>query len=207
MSERVMYIDTAGTRRFLFGEPITSPEQPHLCRLCLLIEEDRLQVLSASYLVKPTDKWRWDDEQTERHSVHPGEAEALGQPVNEVWEHFWPLLEGVDTVVAFNMQFHWKMVERLSLAATGEVLGAEHAFIPVPPPQARYKCAMRASVSLVGKRVNGRLLNPTLSEAYRHFTGRSLDKVRHARFNGMAHCTAVREIWHGIEDHKEMRYG
>lgn len=208
MSDRIMFIDTAATGRFLFSEPVKAPEQPHCCRLCFVIEEEREQRIATSYLIKPTDAWKWDAEQIQRHSVTPEVCAEQGQPAHEVFEHFWPLLESCDSVIAYNAEFHWKIVERMCLEATGQVLGEEHAFVPVSPP-ILHLCAMRLCTDIVGKRsIRGRILWPALWEAYRHFTGIELAKVRHPRHNGLENCQALRAVWHGIEDHKGRRkYG
>jgi len=161
----------------------------------VLIEEDREQHLAGSYIIK-SHAHDWEESQIALHYVTPQYCAVAGQPAREVWDHFWPLLQSSDTVVAFNLQFHWHMIERLGFAATGAV--------PLPPENTRYMCAMRLATDIVRVpgRHQGRYVSPKLSETFRYFSGASLQKGMSPRGNGMDNCNAVRAIWHGIEDHK-----
>ncbi len=201
---RRLYVDCATSGPLLSRERGTSrqillndPRQPHLVRLAYLGVDDAGIVRGVSQMILPEPSWPPIlPDATGGHGVTAELAASQGVPLDEVMADFRAALAEADELVAFNIEFHTRMLVKASLD-----LGVTFMM----PPQVAPFCAMRMSAPLIGKpRADGKPGNmwPKFVEAYAHFSGGAelpvIDEVGPIE-NGLAMVDALRVIREGIE--------
>jgi hypothetical protein len=197
---RRLYIDTAISGRMLFREtdtghtvPLFDPRQPHLVRLAMLGVDAAGKVNESCYVVRPLPGWPGSTEDAiGGHGISNAYAEAHGEALHVVMDEFTDALAEADELVAFNISFHVRALQKAALDLGGNL---------VIPSQVRRFCAMRGATSYVRKpridRGEGYQW-PKLTEAHAHFGGGELPPIEDPIETGLAVVAAVRLIREGI---------
>lgn len=195
--KRTLFIHLETTGRYLFREPVTEPNQPHLARLALIsATDDDRPARTWCRLIKPEPGWRYEPGAITAHGITPEAAQRTGVALKSVMTAFVGELETVDRVVAFNSDFSRKVLER-SAHECG--LNWEYLFSETP-----VLCAMRLATDIVQiprMEPGGGYNWPKFREAYCFFSGEDdlppLDLSPERRGIALAEC--VQTIWQGIE--------
>lgn len=197
MPARTLYVDTATSDQWLYREPSTDPRQPHMTRLAMmLVAGDAIagdQSVEYCHLIMPNVHWVFGDFAVQANGVSRERALADGIALEAAMMELDALAHRADRLVAFNLDFHRRVLERSA--------GEANVNLFLPPDQV---CAMRASTSIVRKpRPSGAgFAWPKQNEAYMFFTGHvlippSADPIE----RGLALVRAVRAIDEGIAEH------
>lgn len=181
---RTLYVETSITGGWQFRLPNTDDLQPHMTRLAWLATGDAGHApRDWCRLIKPKGNWRFEASQIVATGINRGWGEDHGVPLIDAMRILIDELARADELVAFNMDFHWRVLERSAWQC--------HLQLPLPP---HAFCAMLRSVDAVSK---GR--RPKRAEAYWHFARAPLpvmtgDPVEHA----LAMIHTLETIWRGI---------
>ncbi|MFB3892370.1 MAG: exonuclease domain-containing protein [Phycisphaerae bacterium] len=166
------------------------PHQPHIVQLAALLV-DAHEESSLCTLVRP-DGWTVAPGAQKVHGISTKRAAAEGVPLADAIAAFHDLARRAEMLVAHNIDF-----DRLVVLSEYVRLGRISPGMSGPPnPFAgkREFCTMRASTDLVRLPGPYGFKWPSLQEAYRHFTGRDLDKAHDA----LADVRACRAIYEAI---------
>jgi DNA polymerase III subunit alpha len=164
-----MYVQTDTTGAFLFRETVTHVDQPHLVRLAWVIADDAEITSAWCRLVKPRNDWTYEDDAVVANGITPEHALAHGMPLEYVMARFVGVLDGVERIVAFNADFHTKVLQR-------SVFECGLHWRPLFQNKT-VACAMRRATDIVKKprmAPGGGYSWPKLWEAYEYFTGEEL---------------------------------
>lgn len=191
---RTLYFQTDTTGRYLFREPVTHEEQPHLMRLAWVIAEDDRIVHEWCRLVQPRNGWIIDDDAVTAHGITPEAAQAEGAPLDYVMSRFIAALDGVGRACAYNSDFHVKVLQRSAYECG---LNWQHLF-----NEHTVACAMRRATDIVKKprmAPGGGYSWAKLAEAYGFFTDKDLPPLdMDATERGCALARCVYAIDQGI---------
>lgn len=182
-----LYVDTATTGLWAFGKPHDAPEQPHMVRIAWMRDDD----VPVCLLIRPMAGWRIDDESRERHGVSMTDCQTLGWELGRVLDHFTAEVLKSDRIIAFNWEFHKRILERAAAEAG-------HPAIPWPVAS----CAMRAATPIVKKprqSPGGGFVFPKFGEAYRFFTGEEMPTHSDPIERGALMIASLGKIWAGIQ--------
>lgn len=195
-----LYIDTAVGGQWQYRAPNTDASQPHLIRLALLLVGDQTHEIALCRLVWPAPGWEVTPRASEMNGITRERAADDGFPLSDVMVNLEALIARADRVVAYNMDFHWRVLERSS-AESGIDL----------PASAERICAMRECTSVVKKPRNqpgGGFAWPKQAEAYQFFTGLELPPLNIDPVErGLALVRGVRAIHEGTLEHRQHRTG
>ncbi len=202
---RRLYLDTGISGVMLSRERdsghsigLADPRQPHLVRIAYLGVDEAGPVRGVCQIIRPEAPWNgWiSDEATGGHGVTTEIAEMRGLPLEAVMEEFYDALDGTDELVAFNIDFHVRVLRKAMIDLGGN--------FTMPGSVAPF-CAMRMAAPFVRKpRVDRKpgFMWPKLVEAYAHFSGGAelpgIDEVGPFE-NGLAIVEALRVIREGID--------
>jgi hypothetical protein len=168
---RRLYVDTATTGLTLYRESDADPRQPHIGRLAILATAEGMRPTGICRLIKPEPGWEWEAGAGAGHGITRTDAEARGVPLGEAMDTLLRALQGTDELVAFNWEFHRRLLMR-SMVDLGSYLEI--------PPTTRQICAMRAATPVIKKpkEVDPATRKPVpgyewpkLAEAYAYFSG------------------------------------
>lgn len=193
MPDRLLIFDTATTGRWRFNVSDDSSIQPHLVRLAYLVTDNGEMMLDESQLIRPLDGWFYEPGAIAQHGVTPELATERGISPAEAWSQFSSQMAQADLIVAFNTDFHLRVIERTCQEVTGQPLRALNAKI---------ECAMRVATPFVRKPRGGThgYAWPKMWEAYEFFTGNPLPKTLDPIDQGHLQTNATLDIWRGIVD-------
>lgn len=193
---RTMSLQTDTTGAWNWRGSIADADQPHMVRLAWVIDEDGEIVQEWCKLIRPKTHWEFEPDAMIANGISREIAETIGVPLNYVMAGFVADLDTVDRVVAFNADFHTKVLQRSAIEVG---LNGAHLFNEHP-----VACAMRRATDIVQKprmQPGGGYSWPKLVEAYAFFGGDdlpSLDMDPIERGIAMARCVHV--IDQGILD-------
>lgn len=191
---RYVYIDTATHGEWLFRESVLDPRQPHMIRLATATLAEGEPTFESSRLIKPEPGWDFTPKAFVMNGISRERCELDGIDARSVLTELAGELAEADAVVAFNMEFHRRVIERAAADAGIELL----------LPETRI-CAMRAATKHVKKyAANGRgYAWPKQTEAYTFFTGKDLGHPADVDpiLRGLQTIRAVRAIHQGIMEH------
>lgn len=197
-----LYIDTAVGGQWQYRAPNTDASQPHLIRLALLLVDDHDQSNEVAFcrLVCPEPTWEVTPRASEMNGIPRERAADDGFPLAEVMAYFERCAANANRIVAYNIDFHWRVLERSS-AESGIDL----------PASAERVCAMRECTNVVKKPRNqpgGGFAWPKQAEAYQFFTGLELPPLNIDPVErGLALVRGVRAIHEGTLEHRQHRTG
>ena len=203
---RRIYVDTATTGRMLYRESNADPRQPHMARLAILATAEDMRPTGICRLIKPEPGWEWEAGAEAAHGITRADAEARGVPLGEAMDTLLRALQGTDELVAFNWEFHRRVLMRsmIDLSSYLEI-----------PLATRQICAMRAVTPMIKKprEADPATKKPVpcyastkLVEAYAYFSGgEELPPIDTDPIDtGKALVNATRVIYEGTVAH---RYG
>lgn len=170
---RILFYDTETSDMPLWAQPSAAPEQPHVVQLAAaLVETEGRRVISEIDLLVRPRGWACTPETiaihgiTNERAVDEGVDEALA--INMFYE-LWSLS---DLRVGHVESFDARMI-RIALMRHG--FGEEDADAWKAAPAACTAELSRTTMGLKGRK------NPSLVDAYRHFTGNELQNAHTAR--------------------------
>lgn len=189
----LLFYDTETTGLPLWSNPSDDPGQPYIVQLtALLTDRDGLKISSMDCLIKPPAEAPFSEEAVDIHGITAEQCQALGVPMENALPLFFELWFKADLRIGHSESFDARMIRIEGFREFAEGIGddwkAGKAF-----------CTMMKSVNIVKVPPTEKMMaagrknfkNPTLNEAYEHFTGSTLgDKAHNAMFDVMA-CKTV----------------
>lgn len=192
-----LYVETATCGRWLYKSGNTTDAQPHLARLAFTLVRDGREELAWCRLIKPRNGWTYEADAVTNNGITRDAAEAEGIPIEAAMEHFSDAVEEAAEMVAFNMDFHARVIER----------SCKDARVAPPVAWPTQQCAMRACVDVVKlprTDPGGGYRWPKHNQAHEFFTGAPLPSVFSDPVQrGFALVRGVRAIWEGTQRAKQ----
>lgn len=175
-------------------QPSDSPQQPHIVTVAALLVdgETREELDSLDLIVRP-DGWEITQETIDIHGITMERAMDEGIPEKEALDAVMELWSRADLRIAHNTTFDNRIIRC-----------AQKRFFPDDCPdhdeimrawkedKALYYCTMIHARKVMGGK------QPTLAEAYKHFTGNELQNAHTA----MADARACAAVYWGIMDQR-----
>ena len=195
---KTLYLQTDTTGAFLFREAVIHVDQPHLARLAWCLADGDQPVSSVwCNLIRPQEDWDYEPDAIVAHGIPLERAEKDGIGLRPAMLAFVGALDTVERVVAFNSDFHTKVMQRSAFEVGLNWQQLFHA--------KTIDCAMRGSTDIVRKprmQPGGGYSWPKLAEAYRFFTKRDLPSLDLDPIErGIALTGCVHAIDRGIVSH------
>ncbi len=178
----IYFYDTETSGLPQFKLPSSDPSQPHLVDVAaLLYSEDGTLVDSFEAIIRP-DGWTIPDEVAAIHGITTEMAMDLGIPESEALDGFMAIHERAETRIAHNRPFDDRIM-RIALMRyrdeeAAEAYKAAAGFCTMSATRDIVKCPPTAKMVKAGFT---KYKNPTLAEAYKHFTGEDLEGAHRAR--------------------------
>lgn len=184
----ILIFHTDGTAMWQWKLPADDPAQPHLLRLATVHRGAGFTSGSGCALVRPAPGATIDPAAQAFHGIDVADAVARGQDLAQVVDMFDAWLREAALVVAFNLQFHKKMMDRAA-AEVGRTLTWPQTF-----------CAMQQSADIVRVKLqsNNRWAWPKLETALAYFSGEPIALGSDPVEGGLNMVRAVRTIYDGI---------
>ena len=177
-----IFFDTETTGLPDWKQPSESPEQPHMVQLAAhLVDLDSRKIIQSMDVIIKPDGWVIPEETVAVHGITTEYALEVGIPEKQALEMFLSISGGRKRI-AFNTTFD----NRIIRIATKRFCDEE---VQEKWHEGEYECAMIASRKIMGGK------QPTLEEAYRHFTGKEIENAHTA----LADTNACMEIYFAIE--------
>jgi DNA polymerase-3 subunit epsilon len=200
---KVIVIDTETNGLPLYHEPSEGENQPHIVELAALLFDGTDQIERLHYIVRP-DGWMIPDDVAAIHGITTERAMDEGIPEHQVLEAYLALHARADLRVAHNEPFDARII-RIGIKRFGDgrpawLLAPEEdrdAVADAYKNAPRY-CTMRSSTkacnlppteAMVAKGMKFNK-NPSLAEAYKHYTGEELVGAHSALIDAQA-CARV----------------
>ncbi|MDP1931944.1 MAG: 3'-5' exonuclease [Gammaproteobacteria bacterium] len=170
----ILFFDTETTSLPLWKEPSDHPDQPHLVQLAaILVNPDTREMIAFMDVIIKPDGWTIPEETIAIHGITNERALSEGIPETEALDMFLSLHSQCGIRVAYNESFDARIVGIASFRyAAVDVIDAWK--------DAPAQCAMKMAKPIckipapANARRFGPYKNPTLTEAYKHFTGAEL---------------------------------
>lgn len=207
----IIFFDTETTGLPLFKEPSEHPDQPHVTQLAaeLCIEETGETIGAMNMLIQP-EGWTIPEELQALTGITMEKVERFGVPSLVAMNAFLELWCLADLRCAHNEPFDARILRIAIMRSTywsGEAMQTGAGEIPfadywkAAPAFCTQTNSMRILMlppteKMVAKRMKGPK-SPNLGEAYKHFTGLTLEGAHNAQNDIMA-CKAV---YYGIKKH------
>lgn len=193
----ILAYDTETTGMILWSDPSESPEQPHMVQLgALLVDETtRLSTAGMDVIIRP-DGWTIPDEVVAIHGITTERAMDEGIPEKDAFDMLIDMWKRSGFRLGFNEQFDARIMRIASMRYGSQEIIDTWKDAPA-------KCAMKLAKPIckipapAKARRFGPYKNPTLSEAYKHFTGRDLVDAHSA----MADTKACMEVYFAALKH------
>jgi DNA polymerase III subunit epsilon len=190
----LVFYDTETSGIPLWNDPSEDPRQPHILHLVAIKTDLDLNELDViDMLIKP--EGYTVDEDGEAFKVN-GITQAMldekGISPEEAVDRFLAATEEANQVIGHNESFDRRMV-RIALKRAGREAEAD-----AWKEQGKFFCTMWKSVSLCAiPKAEGKkgFKTPSLSEAYKHFTGKDLNNAHKA----VEDVRATIEVYRGIK--------
>lgn len=190
-----LFVDTATCGQWLYREPSTDPRQPHMVRLATLLECNA-EPDAFVRLIRPEQDWRFEQAAFQMNGIDRERCAVDGIPLSQAVALLASLFKEAQQIVAFNADFHRRVIER-SAAEIG---------IEIDMAGKEWLCAMRGSTKIVKKPAanNRGYAWPKQTEAYAFFSGKQLPEVSvDPLARGLALVDATRTIHFGIIEHTD----
>lgn len=188
----ILVFDTETTGLVKHGLPPEHPDQPRLVQIALVqLDDDLNAIQKVSIIVKP-DGFVIPKEASDVHGINQETAEKYGLPIKTVLSVFNQMCLQSDQLVAHNLKFDLLLM-RSELSRNGVVDRTEGIdafctmesscdYTAIPPTEKMVAAGMT------------QYKNPSLSEAYKHFTGKNLVGAHDALIDVMATIEVYRHI-------------
>jgi DNA polymerase-3 subunit epsilon len=196
-----LFYDTETTGIPKYGQPSTDPAQPRVTQLAaeLCIEATGETIAELNHIILPCG-WTIPDDIAKLTGLTTELALVQGVACDTVLPEFIELWKRASVRVAHNEQFDMRMV-RIELVRSPTFRNQLEAGVPFAD---HWKagagfCTQGKSTKIVneGRPAGDKKKTATLSEAYAHFTGKTLEGAHDAKVDVMA-CKAV---YYGIKKH------
>lgn len=188
----ILFYDTETTGLPLFSEPSEDPRQPHIVQLAaLLVDADSRKVLSTVDLIISPDNWVIPEEVTQIHGITNEVAQLAGISEELVTSIIFEMSLRADLRVGHNEKFDARIIRIASKRHTDGVWVEKATDCTMTLAKPIMKLPPTA-------KMRGGFKNPTLSEAYKHFTGKELEGAHSA----MADARACMDVYFAIQDLK-----
>lgn len=194
----ILAYDTETTGLPLFSQPSEDPGQPHIVQLgAVLFEDTTRQVISSLNVICKPDGWEIPAEVAEVHGITTAKAALVGIPewcALSVFHEMWSV---ADSRLAHNEQFDARIMRiaykrfRDDTYADAFKAGAAECTMRMAtpicqlPPTAKMRAAGRNSFK-----------QPNLGEAYKYFTGKTLEGAHSA----LVDVKACMSVYFAIKD-------
>lgn len=183
----IMPFDTETTGIPDWKSPSDAEHQPHLVQLAaLLVDPDSREITREMDVIVKPDGWEIPQETIDLHGITMERAMDEGIPEIEALDMFLEMYRQCSLRVAHNTTFDNRMV-RIALKRYYPDLIPDEEW----KDKSRYYCTLFHS-----KKIMGGNKGHTLSEAYKHFTGKPLENAHTA----MADARACLDIYWSIQD-------
>lgn len=193
--KHILFYDFETTGIPLWNDPSGSDDQPHAVQLAakLVNFKTRKAVQTIDLIAKP-DGWSISPELTEIHGITNEYAAQFGVPEKLLFESLFALAQAADLRVAHSEPFDAR-IQRIGMKRfmNDELLLEEWK-------SGNRACTMRDSkkdVNALNKA--GKLKNPTLAEAYFHYTQMTLSGAHTA----MVDVEACETIYFAMRDNEK----
>jgi DNA polymerase-3 subunit epsilon len=195
-----IFFDTETTGLPLFSEPSEDPRQPHIVQLAAaLVDLNTRKVLSSFDVTVRPDGWTIPDEVAAIHGITTEKAQDIGISESmalgmllELWRENDPRLR-----IAHNVSFDDRIIRIALMRHEDEPLADKWK-------AAQTKCTATLSTPIIKLPPTPKMIaarrthykTPNLGEAYKHFTGRTLEGAHSA----MVDVQACIEVFFGIDE-------
>lgn len=190
--------DTETTGLPLFSQPSEDPGQPHMAQIAaVLFEESTRQAISSMNVIVRPEGWEIPDEVARVHGITTEKALAVGIPEWCALSMFHEMWKVSSARLAFNEPFDARIMriaykryrddEHADAFKAGTAICAAKMATPVVqlPPTAKMKAAGR-----------NHFKTPNLGEAYKFFTGKTLENAHSA----LVDVKACMEVYFRLQD-------
>lgn len=181
-----LYIHTDATGLPKWKLPSTHPDQPHMLRLAMCLDDDG----ARSLIIKPGPEWVFERGAVEQHHITRTFAEQNGASLDDVLDALHKIQP--DRIVAYNADFHRHMLER----------SAEECSRVMLWDKSLWSCVMRRATPIcrVPRMMPGGGYSfPKMTVAYQHMTGHEMRLPDDPTDAGCYLVEAVRDIDLAIE--------
>lgn len=189
----LLFYDTETTGLPLWGKPSEDPKQPYVCQLtALLTDLEGKKLASMDALIALPPGVTIEPEAAKAHGITPDLLARAGIPMKVALPTFLALWERAQMRIGHSEEFDARMlrIELIRHKGRGDadIWKKGQAFCTMHSGRDICKIAPTDKMAAANRR---HFKNPTLAEAYRHFTGQDLGgKAHNAMFDVMA-CKAV----------------
>ena len=193
-----IFFDTETQNLPLFKEPSSDPRQPHIVQLAAaLVDLDSRNIISSIDMMSKPDGWSIPKETSDIHGITNDIAEECGIPEEQLIKLFMSFCSGRN-IAAHNTPFD----NRIIRIALKRFVGDDEA---EAYKENSFYCTMKNSTKIVQcpptpkmvKAGRNHFKNPNLGEAYKHFTGDTLEGAH----NAMVDVQACIDVYFGIQDY------
>ncbi len=188
-----LYIHTDTTGMWNWKKDATDPTQPHLLRLSMIFDPgEPFPVNESVDFIDPPDEWVFEEGAIKQNGITRAYAQSNGATLASVAKAISDWAEDAEAIVAYNSDWHRKVIERTVAEA-----GIEWMI-----PKDRWSCVMRAATPIcripsTPPRSGFRF--PKLGVALEHLTGSPLILSPDPRAAGSELIVAVRDMDRAIE--------
>jgi DNA polymerase III subunit epsilon len=206
----ILFYDTETTGLPVYSLPSSHPDQPHIVQLaaCLVDSDTRKIVSSMDVMIEP-DGWEIPAETTAIHGISTEHAKAVGMSATLALAVFDKLHSKAIVRSAHNESVDARMV-RIMQYQVSKLKECDTHPDDASKGFAAWKsapaiCTMKLARTLVKAPPTQKMLasgnnhkykNPSLAEAYQHFTGKPLENAHSA----MADVFACMAVYFAIKD-------
>ena len=184
---RILFTDTETTDRWLFGNPLNDPRQPHLVELGVILEDDDGSDRVSMNLIIYPNGWEISEEVSRVHDITHEAAVKLGVTLANACYVWRDLAMSADIIVAHNLDFDKRVITKALFDAEVDAFDWERV---------QQRCTMKAATNFVkAQKPNGRGYKwPNLTEAHTWATGEAFDGAHAA----LADVRACRTVYHRL---------
>ena len=184
---KALIFDTETTGKWNFKAPYDHPSQPNLMQLALILEnmETGVPHARADLLVDTEGRWKPEPGALAVHGISEERADQFGVLLGNACYLFRNLVEQADVVVAHNMDFDRRIMERALLLAD---------IPPIPWDQVKQRCTMKTATPICKIPGTRGFKWPSLEECLQHFTGKSVANAHDAMADAQACRTIHRHL-------------
>lgn len=196
-----LFYDTETTGLPKYGQPSNDPSQPRVTQLAaeLCIEETGETIAEMDFIIMPAG-WTIPDDVATLTGLTTELALVQGVAIDTVLPEFVELWKRAGVRIAHNEQFDMRML-RIELVRSPMYAGQIVNGVPFADhwKAAPAFCTQGASTKIVndGRPAGDKKKTARLSEAYAHFTGKTLDGAHNARVD----VRACKEVYYAIKRH------
>jgi DNA polymerase III subunit epsilon len=180
-----LFYDSETTDLPAWQKPSSDPCQPHLVQIAaLLVDHDTRKIESMIDLTIRPEGWTSCIEASERHGITDDYAKRVGIPEEQALLAFLALWRKASVRIGHVQSFDARIVRIATMRYSSEATISA------------WKDAPALCTANIAKPAMGIKKQPTLSEAYKYFTGEDL----HGAHTALADTKACMEVYYGSLD-------